>query len=132
MQIKIVARDLTLTDALDAYVRTRAQRLLRHVEQPGTLVITLSVDKLVHQAEASLVVAGKPLHCKAGYADMYAAIDILADKVERMAVRHKARWQRPPAGQNLGALEPLDDNDTGWVQLMRSRRVDSAGAELSA
>jgi putative sigma-54 modulation protein len=49
----------------------------------------LSVDKLMRKVEANVHVRGKDLHAEAVDGDMYAAIDLLSDKLDRMVLKHK-------------------------------------------
>ena len=46
-------------------------------------------NKLVQKAEVTLHVRGKDLHCESEQADLYAAIDLLADKLDRQVLRYK-------------------------------------------
>jgi len=51
----------------------------------------LTVEKLMHKAEATLRVRGETIHALASEGDMYAAIDALADKLERRVRKHKEK-----------------------------------------
>jgi putative sigma-54 modulation protein len=51
----------------------------------------LSVDKLRQQITANLHIRGKEIHAECADADMYAAIDALADKLDRQVLRHKEK-----------------------------------------
>ena len=51
----------------------------------------MSVDKLRHKVEVNLHARGKDIHVEAVEPDMYAAIDALADKLDRQVVRHKEK-----------------------------------------
>ena len=55
----------------------------------STSSVVLTVEKLEQKAEANVHVSGNDLHAEAVDADMYAAIDALADKLDRMVVKHK-------------------------------------------
>ncbi len=48
-------------------------------------------DKLRQKAEVTLRVRGGSLHAESTDADMYAAIDLLMDKLDRQVLRHKDR-----------------------------------------
>jgi putative sigma-54 modulation protein len=50
------------------------------------------VEKLVHKADATLhAAAGKIIHAEATAEDMYAAIDLLADKLDGQIRKHKEK-----------------------------------------
>ena len=49
------------------------------------------VEKHLHKAEANLHVAGGDLFASSESDDMYAAIDSLADKLDRQVIKHKEK-----------------------------------------
>jgi putative sigma-54 modulation protein len=49
------------------------------------------VDKLQHKVEATIHVRGKDIHVETVDENMYAAIDLLADKLDRQVVKHKEK-----------------------------------------
>jgi len=51
----------------------------------------LTVDKLRRQVTANLHVRGKEIHAECVEPDMYAAIDALADKLDRQVLKHKEK-----------------------------------------
>ena len=54
-------------------------------------LMIMSVEKLQHKVECSVHVAGRDMHVEAIDADMYAAIDALADKLDRQVLKHKEK-----------------------------------------
>lgn len=91
MRIETHGQQIEVTPALRDYVQTKLARLERHFDQPIDVRITLSLDKPDHRAEATVMVAGRTLHADASAIDMYAAIDLLADKLDRLLVKHKEK-----------------------------------------
>src|SRR5690606_5884811 len=84
------SRDLTvtghhvdITNALRDYVATRFEKLERHFDNMTGIDCVLTVEKLIHKAEATIHVGGATIHAEATEGDMYAAIDNLADKLDR-------------------------------------------------
>jgi putative sigma-54 modulation protein len=51
----------------------------------------LTVEKLQHKAEATIHVGGGTIHALATEPNMYAAIDILVDKLDRQIKKHKEK-----------------------------------------
>ncbi len=89
MQININGHHVDVTPALHAYVTEKMQRINRHFDHVISLNVILSVEKLQHEAEATLHTAGKSLFANASELDMYAAIDDLVDKLDRQVRRFK-------------------------------------------
>jgi ribosome hibernation promoting factor len=91
MRIEIHGHEIKVTAALRDYVESKFERLSRHFEQPFEVRTQLSLDKPDHRAEATVNLAGQILHADASALDMYAAIDLLADKLDRLLLKHKQK-----------------------------------------
>jgi putative sigma-54 modulation protein len=87
MQISITGHHVVVTDSMRAYVHKKMDRIVRHFDQLIDVHYVLSVEKLRHRAEATLKVSGKDIHAE----DMYAAIDALADKLDRLVKKRKEK-----------------------------------------
>jgi putative sigma-54 modulation protein len=91
MQINLSGQHVSVTPALKNYVNTKLQRLERHFDRVTNAHVVLSVEKLRQRAEATVHVSGGNLHADAVEGDMYAAIDAMADKLDRQIKRHKEK-----------------------------------------
>ena len=91
MQITISGHHVEVTPALREYVLTKFDRLQRHFDQITNTDVTLIVEKLVQKAEATVHVSGADIFANAESEDMYAAIDLLADKLDRQLIKHKEK-----------------------------------------
>jgi putative sigma-54 modulation protein len=89
MNLTLTGHQLDITPAIRAYVVGKLERISRHFDHVIDVGVVLSVDKLQHKAEANVHVRGKDLHAEAIEGDMYAAIDVLVDKLDRMVLKHK-------------------------------------------
>ena len=92
MQITVSGHQVEVTAALRDYAVEKIERIARHFDHVHDVRVVLSVEKLIHRAEATLSAArSKIMHADAEAADMYAAIDALADKVHLQARKHKEK-----------------------------------------
>ncbi|HLA74463.1 MAG TPA: ribosome-associated translation inhibitor RaiA [Gammaproteobacteria bacterium] len=91
MQINVSGHHIEITPALRAYVLSKFDRLERHFDHVTDVRVTLSVEKLVQKAEATLNISGASLFADATDADLYAAIDALSDKLDRQIKKHKEK-----------------------------------------
>jgi putative sigma-54 modulation protein len=91
MNLNLTGHHLVLTPAIRDYVTIKLERVTRHFDHVIDVNVVLSVDKLEQQITANLHVRGKEIHAECTDADMYAAIDALADKLDRQVVRHKEK-----------------------------------------
>ena len=91
MRIETYGHEIEATPALREYDETKLRRLERHFEQPFEVRTQLGTRKPDYLAEATVNIAGRTLHADGGAQTMYAAIDILADKLDRLLVKHKEK-----------------------------------------
>jgi putative sigma-54 modulation protein len=91
MRIDTFGQQLEITPALRDYVESKLQRLARHFDQPIDVRTQLSLEKQAHCAEANVLISGRTLHADASADNMYAAIDLLADKLDRLLMKHKEK-----------------------------------------
>jgi putative sigma-54 modulation protein len=91
MQITVSGHHVDVTPALRDYVNTKLSRLQNHFDQITNTAVTLTVEKLVQKAEATVHVTGANLFAACESEDMYAAIDSLADKLDRQLIKHKEK-----------------------------------------
>ncbi|MGF1546563.1 MAG: ribosome hibernation-promoting factor, HPF/YfiA family [Thiotrichales bacterium] len=107
MQLSVTGHHIDLTDALRTYVTDKFDRLERHFDHVLNVHVVLSVEKLRHKAEASLLLSGTNLFADAIESDMYAAVDGLVDKLDRQIVRHKEKLKNHHRNHNEGSHRNL-------------------------
>ena len=96
MNLSLSGHHLDITPALRSYVEDKMSRVTRHFDHVIDAHVVLSVDKLRQKAEVTLHVRGKDIHCACEESDLYAAIDLLADKLDRQVLKYKGkRWGKP-------------------------------------
>lgn len=93
MSLTIIGHHLEITPAIREYVTTKTARVLRHFDQVIDTQVVLSIEPLKHTAEITMRLRGKDLHCAASDDNLYAAIDLLTDKVDRQVIKYKSRAQ---------------------------------------
>ena len=91
MRVETHGQQIEVTPALRDYVESKLRRLARHFDHPFDIRTQLSLDKPDHRAEATVSISGRTLHADANAIDMYAAIDLLADKLDRLLMKHKEK-----------------------------------------
>jgi putative sigma-54 modulation protein len=93
MQINISGRHVEVTESMKEYVTSKLERLNNHHDRITSTNVILSVDKLIQKAEATVHVSGKDVFADASHEDLYAAIDSLADKLDRQLIKHKEKMR---------------------------------------
>jgi putative sigma-54 modulation protein len=93
MNLNLSGHHLDITPALRTYVQEKLGRVTRHFDHVIDAHVVLSVDKLRQKAEVTLHVRGKDIHCASEDLDLYAAIDLLVDKLDRQVLKYKDKRQ---------------------------------------
>jgi putative sigma-54 modulation protein len=91
MNLNLTGHHLDITPAIRDYVMAKLDRVTRHFDDVIDVNVVMSVDKLRHKVEVNLHARGKDIHVEAVEPDMYAAIDALADKLDRQVLKHKEK-----------------------------------------
>lgn len=91
MQINVSGHHVEVTPPLRDYTLEKVGRIQRHFDHVTTTNVVLHVEKNRHHAEATLHAKGAMLHANGDGLDLYAAIDALADKLDRQVLRHKEK-----------------------------------------
>ena len=91
MKLNLTGHHIEITPALRDYVDSKLTRLKRHFDSVTDVHCILTVEKLRHKAEAKINVSGNTLFADSVENNMYAAIDILMDKLDRQIKKHKEK-----------------------------------------
>jgi len=91
MQLSVTGHHADISPALRDYVQAKLGRIERHFDNVGDVHCILTVEKLLHKAEATIHLNGGTVHADSAADDMYAAIDGLIDKLDRQVKKHKEK-----------------------------------------
>jgi putative sigma-54 modulation protein len=91
MQLDLSGHHVEITDSMRGYVLKKFEKISRHFEQVIDIHCVLTVEKLRHKAEATLMMRGNKIYADATELNMYAAIDALSDKLDRCVKKHKEK-----------------------------------------
>ena len=109
MKINITGRHTTVSEPLKLYATEKLSRLERHNDllTDADVIMTVENDRRMAEMIAHVKVGG-PLVAKAQHDDMYAAVDLLVEKMDRQLGRHKDKVKndhKHAAGRLGEALE---------------------------
>jgi putative sigma-54 modulation protein len=104
MNLTLVGHHLQITPAIRDYVTAKLGRVSRHFDDLLDVNVVLSVEKLKQKIEATVHVRGKEFFVESDGESLYAAIDLLADKLDRQMIKHKEKASAP---RHDGALKHL-------------------------
>jgi putative sigma-54 modulation protein len=126
VRVQVRGRNIEVTDALRSHAERRLGRLGSLLPEGTRLELELLVEANPsvadgHVAEATAWTAGPVLRARAGSSDIYASIDLAADRLERRVRRYRERRHRgrphhaTPRGTVPlpGLLPEVEDDDDG-------------------
>jgi putative sigma-54 modulation protein len=93
MQLQVSGQQIEVTEPLRNYVAEKIGRIQKHFDHVTNTNVVLHYEKRKnrHLAEATINAKGTQLHANSEGEDMYAAIDALADKLDRQVLKHKEK-----------------------------------------
>lgn len=109
MNLTLAGHHLQITPAIREYVNVKLERIARHFDNLMGINIVLSVEKLQQKIEATIHVRGRELFVEAEHENLYAAIDLFADKLDRQIIKHKEKTFKP---RHDGTLKYQQDDPT--------------------
>lgn len=105
MNLNITGHHVEITPAIRDYVSSKLDRVIRHFDNVTSVAVILSVEKLNKKAEVTVHVRGKDIYVESAEPDMYAAIDAMADKLDRQVLKYKQKIEE----HNHEALKHQDN-----------------------
>lgn len=100
MNVTTTFRHMEQSEALKTYAEEKLERVTKYIDEPVTAQVYFTVEKIRHIVE--IVINGRGITTKASEAtsDMYAAVDMVLDKIERQLKRYKEKLKdhKPGAG----------------------------------
>ena len=111
--ITITGNHLEVTDALRTFINKKFQKLERHVDRITQSHVTISVQQGQHIAEAKLHIPKHDIVAEQSSPDMYEAIDLLVDKLDRQLLKQKEKMtnHHPHHGKTKRSAQILDEEE---------------------
>lgn len=92
VKVSVTFRHTEPTDALKRYAEDKVHRIGKYFSRPLEAHIVLSIDaKELQVAEVELHAHGTVIHGKEERDDLYSAIDLVMDKIERQIIKQKGK-----------------------------------------
>lgn len=129
MKLNVQGRNIDVTEALGTAVKKKLGKLEKYFQNEGPIEVqvTLQVQKERQIVEVTMFINGMVLRGEEESTDMYASIDMVADKLERQIHKYKTRINRrardtggkPIFAPEFMKTEPLEEE---YPQIVRTKR----------
>jgi len=91
MQTSVTFKNLDSSDHLKSYVADKLDRLDKYLDNPAEANVVLTVEKFRHTAEINVAGDRLSINGKEETNDMYSAIDMVLDKLEKQIKKNKQK-----------------------------------------
>jgi putative sigma-54 modulation protein len=135
MQISVTFRQIEPSEALKSYVTDRLSKFKRYLEGPVEAHVVLGLEKFRHLADVTIDSNGRVIKGKEENTDMYAAIDLVMDKIDMQLKKFRDK-QRGAKGdrsaRSTAAVEAPEEEAPARPNVRRKQvevsplRVDDA------
>lgn len=146
MQISVTFKKMDPSSSLKSYVKKKLDKFDRILESAAEAHVVLTVEKIRHIAEITLVCDKLRIHAKEESESMYSSIDALMDKIKSQIKKHKEKIKRHMSGNKQsikngsdelnGTNDPLDNPLTEQIIIetidYKPMDVDDAVIELNS
>jgi putative sigma-54 modulation protein len=89
MNVQITGHQISITPAIKEYILQKFAKIQRHYSHNIHAHVVLEANKLNKKIEVTTRLPKKDLHIEVENTDMYTAIDLIADKMDRQIIRYK-------------------------------------------
>lgn len=99
MQSIITFKKIDPSDSLKDYINKKLAKFDRMLDSPGEAHIVLTVEKIRHIAEITLICDKTKIHAREESENMYSSIDALIDKVKAQIKKSREKTKRHMSGR---------------------------------
>ncbi len=112
MKFNIHGKKVEVTEPIRKYIEEKIGRLDKYFENPSgvTATVVVRIRGIEQIVEVTIPIQKMILRAEESHSDLYAAIDIVSDKIERQIRKNKTRMnKRTSKGEDLGFDLSFDD-----------------------
>ena len=110
MQTSVTFKNLDSSDHLKSYVGDKLDRFDKYLDNPAEASVVLTVEKFRHIAEINIAGDRLSINGKEETNDMYSAIDMVLDKLEKQIKKNKQKIrERRTSSKNRNREMPEDE-----------------------
>ncbi|MBU0543897.1 MAG: ribosome-associated translation inhibitor RaiA [Proteobacteria bacterium] len=122
MQTSVTFKNLDPSDNLKSYVSDKLDKLDKFLDNPAEATVVLSIEKFRHIAEVNITGDRLNIFGKEETIDMYAAIDMVLDKLEKQIKKskQKIRERRTTSKGKIAAISQenlREESDIGQIKV---------------
>ncbi len=111
MQTSVTFKNLDPSETLKSYVGNKLDRFDKFLDNPAEANVVLSVEKFRHIAEVNIIGDRLKINGKEETNDMYSAIDMVLDKLEKQIKKSKQKIRERRGGNKTRVAEIIAERE---------------------
>lgn len=126
MKINIRGSKMEVTDAIKLYIEDKIGKLSKYFDNPEELTASVVVRIRGYEQiiEVTIPAKGVILRGESGHKDLYAAIDLVSEKLERQILKNKTRLKRRvDKGELLNFNVDYESKEEVESQIVRRKEI---------
>jgi len=128
MQTSVTFKNIESSDNLKAYVSDKLDKLDKLMDNPAEANVVLAVEKFRHIAEINIAGDRMKINGKDETNDMYSAIDMVLDKLEKQLKKNKEKIrERRTTAKNRNRIQSeavVSPEDEDFVREVKTKNIE--------
>ena len=131
MKILIRGEKIEVTQAIEDYVKEKINRLNKYIGDPENIKATVLVNVKGHNQKVEVTIPLKNVILRAEETrdDLYAAIDVVVDKLERQIRKNKTKLQSKKMNKIskdllIDAIVAIDEEKEDGFKIVKRKKVE--------
>jgi putative sigma-54 modulation protein len=132
MQISVTFRQIEPSEALKNYVTDRLNKFTRYLDGPVEAHVVLGLEKFRHLADVTIDNNGRIIKGKEENNDMYAAIDLVMDKIDLQLKKVRDKLKNPKGDRSRSTVAAAaEPEEAPALPALRRKRVEVPALQLT-
>lgn len=126
MEILIRGDKLKITEAINAYVVDKLKKLEKYIENNDTVRATVVLKVKNHDQKVEVTIPLKKfiLRAEESREDVYAAIDVVVDKIERQIRKNKTKLQSKKIRESRDFNTEFIDDEENDTKVVKRKKIE--------
>ena len=100
MKLTVAGRHIQVTQAIEDHLTQKIEKVLGNLDEAADVHAALSVEKHRHFAEITIKTKGFSVHSESETDDLYTAMDLAVEKIDKQIKKHWERIKSKQVKQN--------------------------------
>ena len=136
LQFEIYGENIEITEAIDQYIKEKVGKVEKYFDEIDNIAhVRVKVYDNESKIEVTIPMKQVTLRAEEIQSDLYKAIDLIADKLERQVRKYKTRMNRKPVQNKREKQTPaellLGKAGSGSTAIYESTQLDDENIKIS-